>query len=77
MYLYSSYLGLKRGPYRGTLRPKYLLYGYMDPYGYIKGCALQLVKDLLRSSQVRRPPTSCINPETLNPKTLKPETLKP
>ena len=32
MYLYSRYLSLKGVYYnRGTLRPKYILYGYMEP----------------------------------------------
>ena len=31
MYLYSRYLHLKGGPYIGTLRPKYILYGHMEP----------------------------------------------
>ena len=33
MYPYSRYLGLKGSLYMGTLRPKYLLYGYMEPFG--------------------------------------------
>ena len=35
MYLYSRYLNLKRGPFIGTLRPKYILYGYMEPEGSV------------------------------------------
>ena len=33
MYLYSIYLGLKRGSYIVALGPKYILCRYMDPLG--------------------------------------------
>ena len=33
MSLYSRYLSLTKGPYIGTLRPKYVLHGYMKPKG--------------------------------------------
>ena len=33
MYLYSIHIGLKVvSPYIGTLGPRYVLYGHMDPY---------------------------------------------
>ena len=39
----ASTLKFKVGPYIGTLGPKYLLFGYMDPLGYIllgRGCGV-------------------------------------
>ena len=35
MYLNSFYFGLKVVCYVGTMGPKYILFEYMDPQGYI------------------------------------------